>query len=149
MQHPDALREPAEHLETVELLEDVLADLLPAHVADEEDERRRVLRRGVHADARVRRARTPVDEAHAGSAGQLRVRDGHERRRGFVACRDDVDLRRVVERVEDRQVALPGHAEDAIDATPGERRDESPPDRRDRGGCDRLGDAQASSAGDL
>src|SRR5439155_3473737 len=64
VQHPDALREPAEHLETVELLEDVLADLLPAHVADEEDERRRVLRRGVHADARVRRARTPVDEAH-------------------------------------------------------------------------------------
>ena len=149
VQHPDPLREAAEHLQAVELLEDVLADLRPAHVADEEEERRGVLRRRVDADARVRRARAAVDEADAGPAGQLRIRHGHERRRALVAGRNHVDLRRVVEDIQDRQVALAGDAEDAVDASPGERRDEPARDRRERGGRDRLGEAQASSAGVL
>ena len=53
--HP--LRHLAEHARVVELLERLAAEVAPRHLADEQDQRRRVLVRGVHADRGVGRAR--------------------------------------------------------------------------------------------
>ncbi len=107
--------EPAEGVRVVELLKRVPAEERARRLADEQDHRRRVLRGDVDADARVRRARPAGDEADAGPAGELAVRLGHVRRRRLVAARDQPDVR-VVKRVEDREVALPRHAERVLDA---------------------------------
>jgi len=60
----------------------------------------------------VARARTAGDHADAGLAGQLAVRLGHVRRATLVAgVHEPEPVSRVVERVEQREVALPGDAE--------------------------------------
>ena len=104
---PRRLRDAAEHLRVVELLPRLAAAKRARHLADEEEHRRRVLLRRVHADRRLRRSRPARDEADPGPPGQLPVRLGRVRRALLVAARDQPD-RRVVERVEHRQVALPG-----------------------------------------
>ena len=106
----DPLRERAEHAPVVELLERLPLGVLARDLADEEDERRPVLERRVHADRRLRRARPTGDEADPGRAGQLPVRLRHVRRARFVPARDEPH-RRVAERVEDVDVALARDAE--------------------------------------
>ena len=72
-----------------------VVDLLPGlaalerarHLADEQDQRRRVLLRGVHADRRVRRARPARDEADPRAAGELAVGLGRVRGPCLVAAR--------------------------------------------------------------
>jgi hypothetical protein len=53
----EAERAGAEHLPVVDLLERLAVALLARDLADEDDQRRRVLERGVDADRRVARAR--------------------------------------------------------------------------------------------
>ena len=64
----------------------------------------------MHADRGLRRAWPARDHANARAAGQLAVRLGHVRRAGLVAADDKPD-RRVVEAVEQPDVALAGNAE--------------------------------------
>src|SRR3546814_4587316 len=68
------------------------------------------------AGAGAGRARPARHEADAGPAGQLAIGIGHHRCATFLAAEVIGDLRRVVEGVEHGEVALTGHAEDAVDA---------------------------------
>ena len=76
-----AQRAGAEHLPVVDLLEGLAVALVAGHLADEQDHRRAVLERGVHADAGVGRARAAGHEADARPAAELALRLGHEGRR--------------------------------------------------------------------
>ena len=106
----DPLRHRAEHLAVVDLLERLAPQHRPRHLADQEDQRRRVLERGVDAAGGVRRARAARDHADAGPAGELPVGVGHVRGADLVAAGDEAD-RRVEERVEHGEVALARDAE--------------------------------------
>ncbi len=119
----DPLRHRPEHVPEVDLLERLALDLVGGHLADEQNQRRRVLERGVHADRRVRRARAARDDGDARPAGELAVGVGHVRRAGLVTARDQAD-RRVVEAVEHREEALARHAEDDVGAVDDELVDE-------------------------
>ncbi len=104
------LRKRAEHPAVVDLLERLALLLRRRDLPDEQDQRRRVLERGVHADRRLGRAGPARDHADAGTAGQLAVRLRHVGRARLVAARDQPD-RRLVEAVEQLEVALARHAE--------------------------------------
>ena len=75
----DPLRHRAEHPPVVDLLEGLALLLVGGDLADEQDQRRRVLERGVHADRRVRRAGAARDDRDARPAGELPVGVGHVR----------------------------------------------------------------------
>src|SRR3546814_12019363 len=68
------------------------------------------------AGAGAGRARPARHEADAGPAGQLAIGIGHHSCATFLAAEVIGDLRRVVEGVEQGEVALTGHAEEAVDA---------------------------------
>jgi hypothetical protein len=119
----DPFRHLAEHAAVVELLER-LAPAMPArHLPDEQDQRRRVLVGGMDADRGVGGAGRTGDEADAGAAGELAVGVGHVRGARLVACDHESD-RRVVQRVEDGDVALAWNAERRLDAVDDELVDE-------------------------
>ena len=120
------LRHRAEDGRVVELLERFATEMFSRYLADKEDHRRRVLVGRVHAGRRVCRARAARDEADAGPPRQLAVRLSHVRRGRLVPAGDEAD-RRVVERVEDREVALPRDAERELDAMELQLIDERPP----------------------
>jgi hypothetical protein len=129
---PGCLRDAAEDLRVVELLPGFPAAERTRHLTDEEDQRRRVLPRRVHADRGLRRARATGDEADARPASELPVGLGRVRGPLLVAARDEPD-RRVVQGVEHRQVALPGQAERQVDAVQLELVDEDPAARSQSG----------------
>ena len=106
----------AEHAAIVDLLEGLALDHVGADLADEQDDRRRVLVRRVHADRGVGRAGAARHERHARLAGELGVGVGHEGRAGFVAIDDQADAARVMQRVEHGKIALAGDAEREVDA---------------------------------
>ncbi len=58
-----------EHRAEVDFLKGFAAERIAVDLADEEQQGRRVLKRGLHADARVRRARSARYERDAGPAG--------------------------------------------------------------------------------
>ena len=62
----DPLRHRPEHPPVVDLLERLALLLVGRDLADEQDQRRRVLERGVHADRRVRGAGPARDDAMPG-----------------------------------------------------------------------------------
>jgi hypothetical protein len=109
------LRHRVERVAVVELLKCLPAAVLHRNLADEEDQRRGILKRRVHTGGRVRRAGGSRDETDSGTAGHLSVGLGHVRGAGFVP-RDDEPDRRVAECVEDADVALPRNAEGGVDA---------------------------------
>ena len=111
----DQLRHLPVHPRVVQLLEGLAPQMRARHLADEEDERRRVLRGRVDADGSVRRTGRARDEADAGLARQLPVPLRHVRRARLVAGDDEPD-RCVAERVEDGDVALARDAERRVDA---------------------------------
>ena len=111
----DPLRHRVEHPAVVDLLERLAILHVAADLADQEDQRRRVLVGRVDADRGVGCPRPAGDEADAGLARQLAVRLGHVRGGGLVPAGDEPD-RRVVERVEHREIALAGNAERELDA---------------------------------
>ena len=116
----DPLGDAAEHLAVVDLLEGFAAAEGAVDLPDEQDHRRRILPRRVHAVGRVGGARAAGDEADAGPAAELATGVGHVGGGAFVAGDDSADGRVRVECVEHRQVALAGHAVDRIDAVAGE-----------------------------
>ena len=119
----DPLRQRAEHPPEVDLLERLALLLVGGDLADEQDQRRRVLERGVHADRRLRRPGPARDDGDARPAGELPVGVGHVRGAGLVAARDQPD-RGVVEAVEHREEALARDAEDRVRPVHGELVDE-------------------------
>jgi len=108
----------------VHLLEGAAAEEAAVHLADEEDHRRGVLAGGVHPVGGVGGAGAAGDEADARAAGELAVGVGHVGGGALVAGDDGADVRRGVQRVEHRQVALAGDAEDLVDAVAAQGLDE-------------------------
>jgi hypothetical protein len=101
-----------EYSAQVELLEGLAPAVGPGHLSDEQDQRRRVLSRGVHADGSVRRARAAGDDAYPGPSGQLARRLGRVCGRRFVAATHQAQPVAMVEQaVQQGQVALTGDAE--------------------------------------
>ena len=64
----------------------------------------------------VGRAGASGDEGDAGAAGHLAVGVGHVGDAALLPADNEVDLRRVVQRVEHREKALTRHGEDAVAA---------------------------------
>ena len=106
------LRHRAEDGLVVELLEGLAPALRARDLADEQDQRRRVLARGVHAGRGMGRARSAGDHAEPGTAGQLAVGVGRVGGGALVAAVDDAEAVAVlVEAVEQREVGLARDAE--------------------------------------
>jgi hypothetical protein len=101
----------------VDLLEGFAVAEVRPHVAHEEDHRRGILERRVHAHRGLRGAGPARHEADAGAAGELRVRLGHVGRAGLVAADDELEgFAVLVEPVEHGEEALAGHAEREVRA---------------------------------
>ena len=114
LEHP--LRQTAEHLLVVDLLEGLAAAMLARHLPDQQHERRRVLHRRVHTGRGMRRARPARDHADARTARQLAVGIRGVGGRSLVAAGDDAQPITVrIEAVEQREVALARHAEGQLD----------------------------------
>ncbi|MNJ26376.1 hypothetical protein D3C77_208570 [compost metagenome] len=106
----------AEDFAIVDLLEGAAAAVGQGDLADEQDHRRRILMRRMHADRGVGRARPARDHADAGTARQLAIGLGHVGGAGLVAADDDLDLvAHVGQGVEHGEIALARHAEDLVD----------------------------------
>ena len=106
------LGDAAEHSPVVDFLERLTIDRIAADLAHEHDERCRILCRRVNADGGVRCARAPGDKRYSGAARELADGFRHVRRAAFVAAHDEREpVPYIVERVQNRQKALAGHAE--------------------------------------
>ena len=117
------LGERPEHLAIVELLEGLASGRGTRDLPDQQQHRRRVLKRRVDAHARMSGARSAGHQTDTGTTGELAVRLGHVRRTLLVA-RDDQLQRRVVERIEDGEVALARNSERQLGAVQHELIDE-------------------------
>src|SRR5206468_7972078 len=89
----EAERAGSEHVAVVDLLERLAVALAARHLADEQDHRRRILERRVHADCRVARARAARHEAQARPTRELALRLCHVTRAAPVPAGDEPDLR--------------------------------------------------------
>ena len=113
----DRLGEAAEIAVVVDFLKGFAAEHVGADVADEHDERGRILEGGVDADAGVRCAGTAGDHADARALAQLAIGLRHVRGSGFVPAGDEVNVAaRVVKRIEDGEIAFSRDAEDVTGA---------------------------------
>ena len=121
----DPLRHRPEHVAVVDLLERLAPHHPAADLADQEDQRRRVLIGGVDPARGVGGAGAARDHADPGPAGELAVGVGHVRGSDLVAAGDEPQ-RGVVERVEHGQVALAGNAEGQLGPVDDELIDEEP-----------------------
>jgi len=107
----------AEHAAVVDLLECLALVEVITNLTDEQDHRCGVLKRRMHRDARIGRARAARDKANAGLAGQLAVGLRHVSGAAFLPADDRCDcVLMVVERVDARQIALARHQEHALRA---------------------------------
>jgi hypothetical protein len=70
----------------------------------------------VDADARIGRPRATRHEGDAGPPGHRAVGTGHEADPAFLPAGDEIDLRRVVQRVEYGEEALARNVKDAVAA---------------------------------
>ena len=105
----------AEHLGVVHLLEGLAATHGLIDLTHEQDHRRGILLRHVHAGRGVGRARSAGDKTDAGLAGRLAVGLGHHGRPALLAANDHLD-RNIVQRVEHIEIAFARDAEDVGDA---------------------------------
>lgn len=110
------LRDPFRHLPVhaavVDFLERLAFDEIVADLSDEENERCRVLLRGMDADGCVRCAGPACHETDAGPPGELAVGLRHVRGAPFLPADDEADLlARVMERVEHGEIAFSGDSE--------------------------------------
>jgi hypothetical protein len=78
----------------------------------------------VDADRGVGRAGAARDESDAGPPGERTVRARHEADATLLPAGDEIDLRRVVQRVEHGEEALARHGEDPVAALRDELIDE-------------------------
>ena len=120
----DGLGHVGESLGVVHLLERAPADLRARHLADEQHQRHGILLGHVHGNRRVGGAGTAADERHARPPRHLGIADRHEAGAALVTTDDGLDGIAVVQSVEDRQIALARHAEDAVDAVSGQAVDD-------------------------
>ena len=105
---------------------DLEARLPAAHdalLAGDHDHRHRAEMGVGRAGGEVERARAERGDADAGLAGEPAVGRGHEGGRLLVAGDDQLD-RGVAQALDDVEVLLAGHAEDALDALVLERADQ-------------------------
>ena len=93
-------------------------------LADQHDHRRRILKRGVDADRGVAGTRPARHQQYPGLAAQFAVGLGHKGGTALLAAGHETDFGRVVERVEDFEIALAGDAEGHLDAMGAQRRDD-------------------------
>ena len=115
LRHP--LGERAEHPAVVDLLERIATSVLVRDLADEEQQRRAVLHRDVHADRAMAGAGTTCHHRRRGTAFQFAKRFGHVHRAGLEATGDQLQfLPDLVEPVEHIEIALAWHGEYMIDA---------------------------------
>ncbi len=108
----------------VDLLEALAVAVAARDVADEQDQRGRILEGDMDPAAGVGRAGAAGDEGDAGAAGHLAVGVGHVGDTALLPADDGVDRGRVVERVEHREEALARNGEDAVAALDHELVDE-------------------------
>ena len=108
----DPLGHAAEHRPVVDLLERVALAAAAVDLAHEQDHRQAVLLGDVHAGTGVGGTRATRDHDDARPAVSSPQAVGHHRRAALLAADDKADLGRVVQRVEDLEIALAGHAED-------------------------------------
>ncbi len=112
--HP--FRDGAEHLPVVDLLECIAAQVACGDLADQQEERHRVLLRGVHGDRRIAGAGSAADAGDAGPMRQPGIGQGHESGSGLVPAHDRIDVGAAIKRVEQAEIAFARHAEHAVDA---------------------------------
>ena len=113
LRHP--FRHRTEHAPVVDFLKRLALHEVAPDLPDEENHRRRILKRSVHADRGVRRAGSTRDEAQARRSRELAVRLGHVRRAALVTTGDQIDpVPRAVQRIEHWQIALAWNAEREI-----------------------------------
>jgi hypothetical protein len=115
---PDPLGHIRKDSAVIDLLKGAPPPVAPRNLPDQDDQGHGVLLGGMDRDRGVAPTRPAADRAEAGSAGDLGVGDGHEPRAAFVPAGHDLDVRRVVQGIEQGQVALAGHAEDPVGALP-------------------------------
>ena len=111
----DPFRHAAERGAIVELLQSLALFDVARDLADEHDQRRRVLLRDVDAGRRIGGARPARDEADARPPGRLADGFGHHRRAALLAADGDGDVA-VVEGVEHGEIAFARDAEDMTHA---------------------------------
>ena len=100
--------EALKHLDVVHLLKRIAVAVIPRHLPDEHDHRRRIVFRYVDAGRRVRRPRPACDEQHPRLARQFPVRLGHDRGTAFLPA-DDVLDPRLIQPVERGEEAFARH----------------------------------------
>jgi len=99
-------------------------------LADQHDQRRRVVPGGVETDHRVRQARPARHHQHSGAAAaHPPVGGGHERRPALVPADDEPHPVVVGHRVGEAEIALARHAIDEVDVVRFETVDDKPADR--------------------
>ena len=107
-----ALCQVSECLRQVDFLESSPPTVFARDLTHEKHHGRRVLLRGVDADAGVREARPAGHEGDAGPAAELRGRLGHIGRCSFVSASDHAErVACVVQRIEHIQVTFACHGE--------------------------------------
>ena len=112
-----ALGHLAEHLMIIDFLERFAALAAGGHVADEQHQRRGILAGGVNADRGIGCARSAADEACGRAAGQLAIGFGGKSHAAFMAGGNQFDgVARILDRPQDRQVALARYGKSCIDA---------------------------------
>ena len=111
----DPLGHLAEHAAIVDFLERLAVGGLARDLPDQQDHGRRILEAGMQTDAGIGRPRAAGDEADPGLAGELAVSFRHVGRAALLAADDVADRVALgIERVECREVALAGDAEDRV-----------------------------------
>src|ERR1700733_7617174 len=111
------LGERAEHPAVVDLLERIATSVLVRDLADEEQQRRAVLHRHVHADRAMAGARTTCHHRRRGTAFEFAKCFGHMHRAGLEATGDQLQfLPDLIESVEHIEIALAWHGKYMIDA---------------------------------
>ena len=105
----------AEHRAIIDLLEGLALTHVARDLADEHDERARILLRDMDAVSAIGGAGAAGDEADAGTAGHFADGFGHHRGAGLLPAHRDGNIA-VMKRVEHRQIALAGHAKDVLHA---------------------------------
>ena len=104
-----------EHARQIDLLKRLAPDHGPTDLADEQNQRGRVLPGDMNAGARVCRPRSPGHHADSRPATQLAVCLRHHRRTPFLAaCEEAERFPAIDERVQYRQVAFARNAEDML-----------------------------------
>src|SRR5579859_5728457 len=103
----DPLRHLTEHPAIIHFLEGFALDHVAADLANEQNHRCRILITGMHADARIGRARAARDETDAWTPRKLAVGFSHESRAAFLTAHDQPHaFANVVKRVQNIEIAL-------------------------------------------